>query len=88
MTADENAPGFDILSSGEQVQTYLLLCKVPQAVNYVYVSITEKIEICGCDCFLLRANDKFSDNRHVLIDVYASLTETTGGLHQGDKRCK
>jgi len=40
----------------------------------------------GRGFFLLRANDKFSDYRHVLIDVSAPLTQTTGGLHQGDER--
>lgn len=39
MTADENATRFDILPSGEQVEAYLSLSKVPQAVVYVHVSV-------------------------------------------------
>lgn len=49
------------------------------------MSVREK-KILAEAAFLLRANDKFSDNRHVLIDVSAPLTQTTGGLHQGDER--
>lgn len=48
--------------------------------------VSEKKETnSSCGCFLRGANNKFSDNRHVLIDVSALLTETTGGLHQGIK---
>lgn len=56
------------------------------AGNTLCVSVRKKTETLGHGCFLLRANDKFSDNRHVLIDVSAPLTQTTGGLHQGYER--
>lgn len=47
----------------------------------VSVSIREKTEVLAVAASSFRANDKFSDNRHVLIDVSTLLTQTTSGFH-------
>jgi len=51
MTVDENAPGFDLLPNGGQVQTYLF-SKVPQASMFVWMSLclTEFMHMCVCVC--------------------------------------
>lgn len=85
LTADETAPGFDFLPSEEHIKTYLSLCKVPQAVRCDCVGKRKDRSSCS-GSFFLRANDKFSDNRHVLIDVSTLLIQTTSGFHQGNER--
>lgn len=37
-------------------------------------------------CFLLRANDKFSDNRHVLIDVSMPVSQNHQWISSGERR--